>query len=317
MKNRICMAVTGAVAMTMGTTAWAVDIDNDIPEGTVGHWLVDVDSGGDYNVGELTARRADTNEVVTEDLIYEYLGYIDTGINGSATQLSGDDAVITGEDTARSTGSFTGANGNTINWTAVTSIPNNEAETTTTLTFTAETGSLGDLRYIQYLDEDVFGASDDFLFTRGSAATNDLQLFTVDSEALIGVSQSGAFSEGQGLVNASFAGWAADQFSDLRGVIQDPGVLNVSPTGVVDTSDLPPSSLSGIGAGWGLNDVTTALAWNVDANASTATIITSLGGVPDVREIPGGEEPIIPTPSAAASGLVLLAGLTLRRQRRA
>jgi len=84
-------------------------------------------------------------------------------------------------------------------------------------------------------------------------------LFTVDNVELVGISQGGSFSGGGGLVNATFAGWAADVFFELGGAIENAGT-SYSPTGSVDTRSLPTIDHLVVGPAWGNNDVTTAMA---------------------------------------------------------
>ena len=55
----------------------------------------------------------------------------------------------------------------------------------------------------------------------------------------IGFAQGGIYTPGTGLVNATYDGLAADEFADLRTAITGAGTT-YSPTGNIDTVDLPP-----------------------------------------------------------------------------
>ena len=182
---------------------------------------------------------------------------------------------------------------------------------TSTFTFTADTGTLGALRFYRYLDEDVdLYFSDDVFFTRGSVAGGDLELFTVDDSEVYGISHSGALSSAQGLVNASFTGWAANRFDYMRPAIVG-GTQSVSTTGVIQ--NLPAYSHPQVGSAYGPRDIVSVLAWDVVANASSATIITTLGGVPDVQDIPD----VIPEPSMfVVWSLLAVLGFTVGWYRR-
>ena len=104
----------------------------------------------------------------------------------------------------------------------------------TQFTFTTENGGpLGALRFLQYLDEDVQGAGDDVFLSAGTAASGDLELFTFDNTDVYGLSHSGVLLPGTtDLQNASFTGWAADRFNNMKPLIEGVGQL-VSPTGVI------------------------------------------------------------------------------------
>jgi hypothetical protein len=299
-----------AILLAPAAASAQVTIDNDLPIATLGHWSVDVLNAGDSTTGRITANRFASMDTVQQvDIIFAYTAYIDVGNNGGGVTLITTTTVaaaLSGDDEVTSSGSFVGANGNTINWSAVTSIPASSPIMTTVFTFTAATGTLGVLRFLEYLDEDVQGTSDDVLFVQGAAASNDLELFTVDNAEVFGVSHGGAYTGAQGLAGATFAGWAADQFPDLRNAILVLGAM-VSPTGVVDTTDLPPIVHPVVGPAFGPDDITSVLAWDVDPAATTATILTTLGGVPEPPQ-PGtatptatGGAPATATPTATAT----------------
>jgi hypothetical protein len=258
-----------------------ITIDNDAVPGTLGYFSVEVRDAGESRDAVIVADGA-VSGIIEGDIVFDYSTYVSTDFDAPALQLSEfatSEATLTGDDEVTSSGSFTGSAGNVISWVAVTSIADGSDTMITSYTFTAETGTLGTLRLLQYLDEDVFGISDDFLFTRGSAAAGNLELFTIDVEDVVGISQSGAFGASQGLTNASFDGWAADEWSDLRDLIEA-GPVPVSPTGVVDEISLVPEVHPVVGAGWGPEDITTVMVWTVDPDADTAVITTTLGGVP-------------------------------------
>jgi len=289
-------------------------IDNGIAAGTVGHFLVEVRSAGDTRCGIVTAEE-DSGDIVTVDVIFDWFNYVET-VDG-AFRL-GDSALLGpslagGEVT--SSGRFLGSNDNMIEWSAVSSIPPGATvmdtvysfEDATCETFPSEEGpdctsGVGFARLIQYLDEDVppfFGNC--VLTVRGTAAGGDLELLTIDSVELFGLSQGGAFTPAQGLVNAVFDGWAADDFSDIVDELDSGFVRAVSPTGIVDLADLPFFEHPVLGDSFGPEDVTTMMVWLMDGN-TLVTIPTGLGVIPSSSAIPsstpiGGE--IIPIDNVA------------------
>jgi len=299
------LLVIAAVLGAHAPEARASSIDNDIPVGTVGHFSVDIMDGGEADDANVTAKGA-ISGVVTTDSLYEYYSFVDVGTNGGGFNLgTGSTVTFTGNDTATSTGFFTGAGGNTIDWFVTSSIPDGGDTMTSTFTFTARTGTLGSMQFIQYLDGDMLGSWDDFLFTRGSAAGGDLELVSIDADEGVGPFQGGAYTAAQGLANASFAGWAASAFSDLRDDIEGSGGT-YSPTGS-GTVSLTPSLNAFAGPGWGEADATTALAWNLFAGATSATIVTTFGEV---------TMHAVPLPPASWMGFALLVGLGVLRRRR-
>lgn len=261
-------------------------VDNDVPEGTVGHWDVDVQSGGESRDAQLTAQRFASGDVVTENVLFDYFSYVDVGNDGGGVQLSGADPETVGGDAdrVRSTGTLTGSAGNTINWEVVSYIEDGGSIYYNEIKFTAQTGTLGTLRFLQYLDEDIEGVSDDVLLVRGSAAEGDLELFTIDNDEVYGVSHGGSLNSEQGLVNATFAGWAADEYDDMRPRITGSGET-VSPEGEIDEASLQLFNHPQLGDVYGPRDIVSVFAWDVTPSATSATIITTLGGVPDASAL--------------------------------
>ncbi len=273
----------GACLLSLPLATHAVEISNGIPEGTIGHYRVDVGVGGETRSAFVTAARFFSNDIATTEVIFDYSSLVDPGNNGFAESLS-NSSNLTGPfpdpiipNAVTSSGSFLGFNQNLIDWTAVSSIVPGATVMTTTYTFTAQTGTLGPMRFLQYLDEDVQGAGSDVFFTSGSAASGNLELFTFDNTEVFGLSHSGVLALGAGLQNAAFAGWAADSFNNMRPRITSSG-QQVDPTvGVI--ANLVPFQHPQLGSVFGPADIVSVMAWDVlDPNAITAVITTSLGG---------------------------------------
>jgi uncharacterized protein YdeI (BOF family) len=77
------------------------------------------------------------------------------------------------------------------------------------------------------------------------------------------------------LVNATYQGFAADQYNDLQTAIQGAGTT-YSVNGNINLTNLPQTSDPNLGTIYGLADVTTAMAWAVNPTATSATITTFL-----------------------------------------
>lgn len=275
-------------------SAYSFTIDNDIPLGTLGHWSVDVFTGGQSRFARITAERDASNDIYTEDVLFDYYSYIDIGQPGSAIQLNGTPAAQdpADSDSVSSTGSFIGENGNTVNWKVTSSIPDNEALMVNKFFFsTDDDGPLGRIRLLQYMDEDIESVSDDVFFTKGTLGGRNLELFTVDNLEVYGVSHSGAFDIVSGLENSTFVGWAADIYNQMKPKISGSG-QPLSPEGVID--NLPTFNHSTLGTVFGPRDIVSVLAWDVDKDANSATVVTTLGGLPNIGSI--FEPPELPQP---------------------
>lgn len=307
--SKLALAFIAPLYAFSAVPANALVIDNDIAAGTLGEFSVNLTTGGESREAYISANRLASGDVFREDLLFDYYSYVDVGNGG--IRLSGTAPVSGGDDTATSGGTFLGAGGNTIGWSVTSAIADGDNTMTSVFNFTAEQGSLGDIRFFQYLDEDIQSVSDDVFFTRGSAATLDLELYTVDNTEVYGVSHSGALDGSQGLVDSTFAGWSACTYNTMKPAIGN-GTQTVSTLGDVC------GSLAGtafnhaeLGSVYGPRDIVSVLAWDVLSNATSATIITTLGGVPDVRDIP--TETTVPEPTTLA---LFGAGLLMLRSRR-
>lgn len=279
------IALTGGIltfTVSLSSTASAIIISNGILSGTPGSFNIIVLSGGETSDANLTARRLATGDIISQKVLFNYFTYIDVGEGGF--RLDTGTPVLTGTNEVTSSGFFSGSQGNTINWTAVSTLDPNSTTYTNTFTFNTATGTLGNLRLFQYLDESLGLTYEDVVFfTRGSVAGGDLALFSIDNTEVYGLSQSGALSSTQGLVNASFTGWAANVFDNIEPKIIT-GTQTVSPTGVID--NLSALNHPVVGSAFGPGDLVSVLAWDANSSAMIATIITSLQGISDDKQIP-------------------------------
>nr|WP_052303618.1 GEVED domain-containing protein [Pirellula staleyi] len=252
-------------------------IDNDVAIGTVGQFAYNVGPAGSSNFGGGVTAQGQSMLFANQDFIFEFLNYVDVGSDGLAIDLATSTITqaptLLADDLVESRGTFQGQNG-LITWIVQTRLDDGVATVFNTITFTS-TAPLGNLQFINYLDEDVLGISDDVLYRVGSPGQADFRLFTLDGQEKIGFAQGGIYTAGPGLVNATYTGWAADEYSDLSFDIETTGTT-YSPTGNVDLIALPVVADPDLGNVNGPADVTTAMAWTVNPTATTATITTFL-----------------------------------------
>ncbi|MBI4773248.1 MAG: hypothetical protein HY788_03540 [Deltaproteobacteria bacterium] len=281
----------------------AVTIGNGI-QGD-GKWEVVVDVAGDSTGGTLDPLGPTgltkvvfwffTAVEVGEEAPFQL---IDTDVTTPPTLKSGTNEV-------ESAGLFPGPNG-TVNWKAVSSIEPDSKIYRVTLTFESME-PLGALRLINYLDGDSSDSSNDLLVVLNGSEPEDIRLLVLGKNVNHGVAQATEFSS---TLNASFLGWAADRNA---GEGEDPDLLDdivdisissdeiFSPTGNVYTENLPVTSDSRYPdkAVYGPNDVTTAMAFDLDPTATSATVTFLLGASPD-GDSPFSDGPTQQGPTARA-----------------
>jgi len=309
------------VSLMISFTLWSVApaeailIDNGIAGD--GRWQINVLNGGETRTGSLDP----TGGIGLTDVIFDYFHYVDVGADGGGVRLGGttitSPASLGGGGSVTSSGTFLGANG-LISWRTDSSIAPGSSLYLTEFLFSSPF-SFGNVRLIQYLDEDVLGFTDDHLIVLGTPGTDGFQLLTVDDSDNVGVSHAATYSSAVGM---SYTGWAADEFSDLRSDITGPGAL-YSIAGIVDTTSLP-VIVGGDGRypgspAYGPEDITSAIAFDFDPNATYASVIFSLGGSPSgiPPPPPGGGSNVIPEPaSMMLLGSGLLGMIGFRRKQR-
>lgn len=270
-------------------------IDNDLEAGTSGQFAFDVLAGGasGSNLGAGRggiSAKGKTMLIANEQVIFEYINYVDVGSNGDATGLINTTITmpptLVAPDLVASEGEFDGENG-TVRW-RVESRLDDGVPTVVNIVRFESSAPLGNLRFINYLDEDVDSVSDDLLYLVGTPGQPEFRAFTLDNAQRVGFSQGGVYQSGLGLENATYDGWAADRFPQLRSAIEGGGA-SFSVEGNIDTTDLPGFPDPELGtvfgiteAGTGGSDVTTAFAWTVDADSSVATITSFVDLIPEV-----------------------------------
>lgn len=136
----------------LAAPACAVVITNGTPLGTLGHFDVDVTSGGEVNSAEMTATNASTAALQNSgNLIFDYFTYVRVG--GTTYRLDNGTPAPDGGDAVVSSGTI-GATG--IAWSARSVLAAGN-RMITTYDFESATGAPLGLQLFQYLDEDVLG----------------------------------------------------------------------------------------------------------------------------------------------------------------
>lgn len=256
-------------------------IDNDVDINTPGYFEASITDGNIVGFGGsgVTVQSSATNQLlIDQDFVFAYNTYVIT--NGAVAQLAATNitqaATLIADDVVESRGTFTGPNG-LVNWVATSSFRDGVATLFSSLQMTsAAGGALGDIRVVSYLDEDVQAVSDDVLYTVGTPGEADFRAFTIDGPQRIGFSHGGYYTDdGVNQINATYTGWAADQFNELETAVAA-GTATFSLPGVIDLVDLPAAPDVTFGTVYGPNDVTTAFAWDVAASESTSTVTSFL-----------------------------------------
>jgi hypothetical protein len=191
-------------------------IDNNVPVNVPGFFSVQPGPGGEINFfsDQGVTAQGNTQSFIDASWIYEFLNFVDIGGNGNAINLA--DTTITmpptlvSPDFVVSEGVFPGSNGD-VNWRVETFLNNGEAVVWNRITFDSA-APLGVIQLVNYLDEDVEGVSDDILWLTGTPGQPDFRAFTLDGPERVGFGQGGIYLPGPNLVNATYDGWAADDW---------------------------------------------------------------------------------------------------------
>jgi hypothetical protein len=292
------------------TRGGAIVLDNGISGD--GQWQVSVGAGGDTTIGSLDG----AGPIGLEDLIFQFLTYVDAGSDGGAVPLSlttiSSPPTSTGPQEVTSSGSFPGPNGD-IEWTAVATVPEGEQSYEVRISFSSSS-AFGDVRVINYFDQDVLGVADDILILLGTPGDTDFQMLTLDDTEDLGIGHAAGYDTA---ANASYVGFAADQYPELQSAIEGAGT-SYAVAGNIDTGSLPPYSDPRYpdNDAYGPRDITGAYAFDLDPAADSAEIQVGLGGSVS-GEVPGDDpddpDPIeqIPVPTLALPALLLLGMLML------
>ncbi|WP_425617171.1 pre-peptidase C-terminal domain-containing protein [Anatilimnocola sp. NA78] len=278
---------------TIGEVANGVRIDNDVAQTTNGYFSYIVGPAGSYvgdpltlTPGSFATAQGNTAQYTNAELLFDYYPMVVAG--GAVVDLKTTVTVapaLRNPDEVVSEGEFTSGNGKIIHWKSTSSFANGSTRLNTSYEFMTLDGSaMGDIRLISYLDQDIgVSLADDALYLYGSPGQADFRVLTLDNQDRIGFAQGGIYSPGSGLQNARYIGFTADKYDDLELGLAAGTVNNFAITANplngpvnIDATDLPLIADPALGNIYGLNDITTALAWDVSPTASSSTITTFL-----------------------------------------
>lgn len=287
-------------------------ISNGIASSVVGHFRADVQDGGRLGALDVQVTARGVNELfeAVSRAILAYENYAIVGNRPAAIGLGFFNSTTTQEairnrDTVTSAGIFDGANG-PINWRVETRFEPRTTRLVQTVTFTSAIPgvTLGPLTFANYLSQalgDTEG-SQELLVLSGTPGEADFELLLVDNLERIGFGQSGIYLPGPGLVNAIYVGFVAARSSDLQRDLLNAEV-SFAIRGNIDISGLSPKPVRERGPVIGPDAIDTAMGWQIDPNAFTASITTFLRLIPEPLNIvlvpPGDKQdpaqvPIVP-----------------------
>ncbi len=259
-------------------------IDNDVDVNLPGFFSFRPTAGGNNSFlsnSGITAQGT-SQKFVNTDVIFDFTNYIDIGAVGNGFELANTtitlQPTLVSPDLVVSEGTFPGNNGVPVRWRVESRFDNGVSKLFNTLILNSDQ-PLGAIDFINYLDEDIQAPSDDFLYVTGTPGQPDFRAFTIDDFERVGFSHGGIYEQGVDLQNATYTGWSADRFRSLAGAIETTGTTYTLP-GNINTANLPARNDSVLGPVNGLADVTTAFAWRVDPNATSARIMSFLELVP-------------------------------------
>lgn len=276
--------------VNLGTT-----IDNDVAATITGSFTATIGDAGLVNTSQVTVDSSlNGQQLVSQNFIFLSATYLTTA--GTTTPLNQTTitqaATLVADDRVESRGSYAGPNG-VVNWVATTYFIDGLATMFSTLDLSSS-APLGDIRVISYLDEDIQANDDDVLYTVGTPGQADFRVYTVDGPLRVGFSHGGYYTnDGTNQINATYEGWAADQYDDLEQQILG-GTQAYSVPGVIDLNDLPAMTDPVFGSVYGANDVTTAHSWIVNSNALSSRVTSFL-------ELLAGDPTVVQPPSASLS----------------
>ncbi|HUP77929.1 MAG TPA: hypothetical protein VM260_05140, partial [Pirellula sp.] len=259
-------------------------IDNDVDVNLPGFFSFRPSSGGSSLLGSgsgITAQGT-SRKFVNFDILSAFTNFIDIGPLGNGFDLGSttitQQPTLISSDLVVSAGTFAGNNGVPVNWRIESRFDNGISRLFNTLLLDS-TQPLGAIDFVNYLDANIQAASNDFLYVTGTPGQADFRAHTIDDTERFGFSQGGTYQQGVDLQNATYTGWAADSFQLLDNSIRTTGTSYTIP-GNINLTNLPARTDTVLGAVNGLADVTTAFAWRVDPNATSARITSFLELVP-------------------------------------
>ena len=255
-------------------------IDNDVDPNVPGFFEATIVDGNEvtFNASGVTVEDLQLDQIlINQDYIFSYNTFVTTatGIQALSATTITQAATLIADDVVESRGTFDGPAG-LVSWIATSRFENGISRLISSVELDGGANALGDIQVVSYLDEDIEFISDDILVTTGTPGADDFRAFTLDQTRRVGFAHGGFYNpDGTNLENASYVGWAADQYNDLETAIVA-GTQTFSIAGDIEPAALPQSADPVFGVQYGPNDVTTAFAWATNSGSNTATVTTFL-----------------------------------------
>ena len=263
-------------------------IDNDVDQSRPGYFSYRPTAGGDamtQSGAGSTAQGANLLLANTE-FIQSHTNYIDVGSNGGAIRFA--DSTITMQptlvspDLVASEGTFVGNNDAVVRWRVESHFDNGVAKLYNTVILSSDQ-ALGSMSFINFLNQNIGAPADDFLYVVGTPGEANFRVYTVDNVERVGFSHGGVYTSGPDLQNATYLGWAADTGNNLPAAITGAGA-QFSIAGTINAATLPVANDPTLGAIRAPADTTTAFAWSIEPNATSARITSFIELVPTTIE---------------------------------
>jgi hypothetical protein len=249
-------------------------IDDDVPANVVGHFETRPLPGGQITAVGATVGGT-TGQLINQNAAFIYVMSLDVG--GQLSNLSSSNVTmlptLVAPDLVVSEGAVLVPGTNQeIDWHVETRLNNGVATIVNAVTLSSSQ-PLGNATLVNFFDPNIlFGttSSNTLLRPVGTPGQANFRLQAIDNTQRIGLAQGGVYQPGPGLVNATYAGYAADRFPS--------GVGNTGTTYSVsgNVQNLPTLNDPQLGAVYGPAHPETAMAWNINPAAFSATVTTFL-----------------------------------------
>lgn len=278
-------ALSGSIVHPTGPeTNQGTRIDNDVDPNNPGFFSYFPRAGGGSNFGDTSRVSAQglTQLFADSEAIRAFGNFIDVGPNGQAVSLENTtitlQPTLESADLVASEGTFVGNNDSLVRWRVESRFDNGVSRLYNTLILSSDQ-PLGEVNFINYLDEEFQAGNSSLLYVTGTPGQDDFRANSVNNAQRIGFSHGGVYQQGMSLQNATYTGWAANQGPLLQNAITGAGTT-FTLDGNINTANLPPIADATLGQAYGVADVTTALAWRVDPNSTSARITSFLELIP-------------------------------------
>jgi large repetitive protein len=251
-------------------------IHNNVPASVPGRFGIVPGPGGSARFSDVVTAQGITQLFEDVSFLYDFLNYVDVGINGQAFDLGAtmtDDPELTGPNEVTSAGTFAGPNGD-IDWAVRTYFVPGFATLYNEVTFTSSDDVRG--RPVHQLPGPGHpGAQRRLVVHLGGAGNPQFRSLHVGQRRTGRVQPRRRVRSGHGLGQRDLGRLGGGQIPVVEEHPHRCGD-DVQSTGQHQHRALTPFNDPDLGMVHGLADVTTAFAWTLNPGSTTATITTFL-----------------------------------------